>query len=356
VLGSIAALGTVHASGADDVPSVLARADAGSRGRILRRLQQGLGNATVSRMVAAVPPPRRTSVALLQRDDALQQELVVLNGASMESMLGQVDGMDAGKRADLRRELESMGGRVNVPRLRLAFAAVDGKQSGTGAEAFGLGNRGALTDLGHQDQRDAILRFVGGGKWKPPKPLELGDKVMGGRGIVHAKEVKVRKGDALTWQANNPGAIGAEPKQGGFKPPGAYAGKTIGRAAIAIFPDEATGFAAAVAWVKYKAAQGVTFKGFFKAHAPPPKPGTPGNIGNDPNAYFNNVAKGMGKNPDAVGHRPLSAMDPTEVAKGLQKMEGWGQGGESLAWDSDKLPEKDRFALLYSEWAGTLKR
>lgn len=37
------------------------------------------------------------------------------------------------------------------------------------------------------------------------------------------------------------------------------------------------------------------------------------------------------------------------MAKAIQVQEGWLEGKE-LSWDDSQIPEKDRFALLYSEW------
>ena len=349
-------------------------------------LQRTAGNAAVARYirahalggddadaddeddVGAGPRARVRSRLLVQRqpkpDDGvpdmeeLRKELVDLNGMSMDAMLAELGGMPLPKIAQLEQRLETLGG-VNTPRLQLALSAPMVKQAGGTPESFGIAHEAELTALGHQDQRDAILRFMGGGKWQPPS-IELGDTVMDGKAIVHKGEVRVIKGGALTWPANNPGAIGPEPSGGGFKPPGVYPGKSIGPAKISIFPSEPVGFAAAVAWVRYKAAKGVTFKGFFSSHAPAPKPkddpaakkSAAADAGNDPDAYFKNVAKGMGKDPAKTAGLPLSAMDPVEVAKGLQTQEGWGKAGDSLKWDDERLPAKDRLTLIYATWKG----
>ena len=60
----------------------------------------------------------------------------------------------------------------------------------------------------------------------------------------------------------------------------------------------------------------------------------------------------MGKDPAKTAGLPLSAMDPVEVAKGLQTQEGWGKAGDSLKWDDERLPAKDRLTLIYATWKG----
>lgn len=305
------------------------------------------GNHHVRRLVKVLQ--RQTPADPGTDQDDPVAELKKLNGKSMSDLLVTLAGLDNDKFTRLQTALPQAAGQVHVPRLRVAFKAVQSK--GTGAAPFALENRADLTALEFMDQRDAVLRFVDPG-FKAPAQLQLGDKLMGGKAIIHGLHLRVRTGAGFTWQANNPGAIGSEPSKSGFKTEafGSYAGKVIGPAHIAIFPDEGTGLSALHAWIQYKADKGLSFKGFFAAHAPAPKSKEDkGNVGNNPNLYFEEVAKRMGLNPDAVANKPLAAIDIAEMANAIQVQEGWLVGKE-LGWDDPQIPENDRFALLYSEW------
>jgi hypothetical protein len=283
-----------------------------------------------------------------------EEELRELNGRAMGDLLATLGGMDGNRVAELRRSLPLVAGEVNVPRLRVAFEAVAVKGNGK-AHTFALGHRDDMDALEFMNQRDAVLKFVDPG-FKPPTAVAFGDKIMGGKAVVHSQRVRIRKGSSLTWQANNPGALGSEPSAGGFKLDayGAYPGKTIGPASIGIFPDEGSGAMALYAWIGYKAGQGATFKGFFASHAPAPAKDASGkeiagNKGNNPNLYFEEVAKRMGLAPEAVANQPLSSVDVAALAGAMQVQEGWRVEDE-VPWDDEMIPEKDRFLLLYSLW------
>lgn len=305
------------------------------------------GNHHVQRLVTALQ--RQTPADPSRDQDDPVAELKKLNGKSMSDLLATLAGLDSDKFTRLQTALPQAAGQVHMPRLRVAFKAVQNK--GTSAAPFALANRADLTALEFMGQRDAVLQFVDPG-FKPPAQLQLGDKLMGGKAIIHSLHLRVRTGAGFTWQANNPGAIGSEPSKSGFKTEafGSYTGKVIGPAHIGIFPDAGTGLSALHAWIQYKADKGLSFKSFFSAHAPAPKSKEDkGNVGNNPNLYFEEVAKRMGLNPDAVANKPLATIDIAEMAKAIQVQEGWLEGKE-LSWDDSQIPEKDRFALLYSEW------
>ena len=336
-----------HQGSSGDVPSGAAPAAFDPTG--------GRSNTAIARQLSAhqAAVAFRATVPRLARQDKpdAATRLRKLEAESMEQIIKLIGEMDATEHDELANAAPGA-----PPRVKLAFKAWGAK--GTAAATFGIANSEALAGLGGMDQRNAILKLVDP-KFKPPPQLELGDKIMGGKAIVHAQHVRVRKGNALTWQAYNPGAIGSEPS--GFKCEnhGSY-GKTIGPAAIAIFPDESTGIEALHAWIQYKANKGATFQSFFKSHAPAPKkPGDPGykpddpankgNAGNDPAKYAKEVADRMG-DPKAVG-KSLKDVDIGKLAGAIQTQEGWGQGGEQYGWEDEAIPEKDRFALLYSEWA-----
>jgi hypothetical protein len=209
------------------------------------------------------------------------------------------------------------------------------------------------------------------------KALEPGDKLrtkLGGDGAIYREgKVRIRKDSALTWMAANPGAIGAAPV---FKPVGAYPGKTVGGAALSIFPDDATGEAGLLQWIKFNADRGMTVGAFFHAQAPTAEelaerwrkkhPGEEPTAqqmktweaatkGNDPKRYLEIVARGIGKKPDEIRGKPLSAVDPKAVGEAMKQfVEKWVVGDEltvEAAVDDASLPTETRFQLLYTSWA-----
>ncbi len=334
--------------------ALLQRLDGTQRQAAVAHIGRVQGNHHVQRLVTSLQRQEPATGSNQPADPASVQEdpvaeLKKLNAKSIDELLTTLVGLDSEQFFRLQAAIPQAAGQVHVPRLRLAFGAAISK--GVPAAHFALENRADLTALEFMGQRDAFLRFVDPG-FKPPTQLHLGDKLMNGKAIIHSQHLRLRTGAGFTWQANNPGAIGSEPSESGFKTQafGAYAGKVIGPAHIAIFPDEGTGLSALYAWIQYKANKGLSFKGFFSAHAPTPKgKEDKGNVGNNPSLYSEEVAKRMGLDPNAVANKPLSSIDTEAMASAIQVQEGW-LVGKQLGWNDEQIPEKDRFALLYSEW------
>ena len=279
------------------------------------------------------------------------KELIHLNGRSMTDMLSHLSSMESEKFSQLQENLGRVSGRVHVPRLRAAFAAVASR--GMSAANFGLAVRVDLGAIGFIGQINAILRFVDP-NFKPPPPIGIGDKfrIDGKLAVLHQGGY-VRVGSP-TYVAFNPGAIGSGPSFD-LVAYGAYPGKTVGAASIAVFPDESTGFNGLYGWITFNANRGMSFGGFFGAHAPKPKSGDDtANKGNDPGLYFVRVAEGMGYS-DPEKHRSkllsqvLSEKSIGDMARAMQGVEGWH--GRTTTWEEGKvIDNKTRFRILYTSW------
>jgi len=325
----------------------------------LLQLQRTAGNLAVGMLLAAAAPPTLTA----QRDplpaDAGQPapdpdiaELLQLNGYPMAALLTAVDGLAADHRQQLRGKIRSAYG-VNFERMEIAFSAVDAK--GTAAMDYAFAHYDELRRLGFRDQREAVLRFVDS-SFQPPRKLEPGDtlRIAGLLAIVHRGHIRKQrsKADGLPWIAYNPGAIGNGPS---FKSPGGY-GKTIGPAGINIYGSEGEGMAGLEAWITFQASVNkVSFAGFFHAHAPAPNAAMgAAAAGNDPQAYFERVARQMGLDPTkpGVAQMRLSSLNAGAVASAIAAVgEGYARGGDTLIWprDEEKLDRETWFAMMYWE-------
>lgn len=269
----------------------------------------------------------------------------------MADLLGTLSSMDRSHVTLLYGKLTAVAGQVHIPRLRAAFVAIQFK--GTNAATFVLATWGDLRAIGYIDQIDIILHFVDS-DFTPPAPIGVGDKFrIGGKLAVLHMGGFVRIGSP-TYVAFNPGAIGSGPSFD-LTEYGAYPGKTVGSARIAVFPDESAGLSGLYAWINFNVNRNMSFVGFFKAHAPKAKnKRDKANKGNDPLAYFRAVAKGMGyQNPDAQTGKFLSQVlaekSIEDMARAMQIVEGWQ--GVTTTWADDKLVDnKNRFRILYTSW------
>jgi len=372
----------------------------------LLALQRAAGNAAVSRLVEgtqaggggspggddeigagrrALTGSRAGARGLVQRHtidaeagkderDRIKQELIGLDGQEINGLLDAMTAADAHKRGHFR-ELTAdpeVAGRTHEQRLRVAIDAVS-STGGTVAD-FALAHRDDLEAIGHIDQIDAILRRVGKFDAKPLAPGDTLDTTLGAAGAVYREEhVRVRKSQALTWMASNPGAIG---EASAFKLPGAYPGKTVGPARIAIFPNDAAGDEGLLRWIGFNADRGLTVGSFFHSHAPtgedlvrryqkqhggedpPPEKQAAmmaATKGNNPERYLETVAGALGTTADALRNKALGAVDHKAVAKAIKELgEAWIVGDEmkiDAAVANASLPAPTRFKLLYTKWS-----
>jgi hypothetical protein len=335
----------------------------GLRGMVVG-LQSRAGNAAVARMISGVlRRPDAAAVGVIaqraarrpvvQRDEPSDQQdpqikrLRELNGMAMGPLLAALENED---RDELRPKIGSAG--IDVPRMEMAFTAHD--ERGADARDFAFDHYFDLRALKYRDQRDDVLRFVDPA-FVPPKKLMPGAviKIDGLAAVVHRGHIRKQKsvGDGVPWIAYNPGAVGNGPS---FKSPGGY-GTTIGPAAINIYASEAEGVAGLVAWIDFWAKRNTTFWGFFGVHAPAEVGDQPGNRGNDPQAYFDRVARQMGLDPNdpKVAGQKLSAQPASAVAAAILAVgEGYKtRPGETLTWPEDaaRLDRETWFAMMYWE-------
>jgi hypothetical protein len=146
----------------------------------------------------------------------------------------------------------------------------------------------------------------------------------GKRYIIFTDEV--RSGGTISWRARNPGNI----RNGDHY--GAYAGKkanTSGSGSFAVFPDEATGFAA-IAQV-LRGYGHITVAKAMGKYAPA------GDGANDPDAYARSVAKEMGVSVDTY----VDALDDSQLqvfSTAIKRVEGWTPG-TTHALDDESLPD-----------------
>jgi len=307
----------------------------------------------------ASPPAPATPAPPSEFTEDDKKALLELNGYPMDALLTAVAGLDDKKRELYGRYLDKVPG-LNPRRMTVAFRAVTARRAGTTAHDFAFSDPemyAMCRNLGYRDQREAVFRFVEPG-FQPPKLLDPGSAVKfkdGRDGIVHRGTIKRQAAkNQLPWMCNNPGALGNGPS---FKSPNTYPGKTIGPAAINIYPSEADGMAGLVAWIDFQAnVNHATFGGFFQAHAPADD-GKAGNKGNDPDKYFRAVAGAMGLDPDKTRGTSLKTMNAAAIASAIRAVgEGYRLGGDTLSWPKDEaaLDRETWFAMMYWETtAGT---
>ncbi|PCE24674.1 N-acetylmuramoyl-L-alanine amidase [Burkholderia ubonensis] len=171
-----------------------------------------------------------------------------------------------------------------------------------------------------------------------PPPLEPGDvATSGGRTyVVFANEV--RSGGVPAWRNHNPGNITAGKWADAH---GAYAGKRNG--GFAIFPDDATGFDAVIAFIGEHASD--TIFVLMSRYAPADDGKNPMLKGNDPQAYARAIAARLG----VPVTTPISALDDGQrriFASEIQRIETGPNGaGTSYAYDDAALPADIRSRL-----------
>jgi hypothetical protein len=152
----------------------------------------------------------------------------------------------------------------------------------------------------------------------------------GKRYIIFSDEV--RSGGTISWRARNPGNI----RNGEHY--GAYPGKkanTKSAGSFAVFPDEATGFAA-IAQV-LRGYGHITVAQAMAKYAPA------GDGANDPDAYARSVARQMGVAVDTY----IDALDDAQMAvfsTAIQQVEGWTVGTTN-ALDDESLPDAVKQAI-----------
>lgn len=171
-----------------------------------------------------------------------------------------------------------------------------------------------------------------------PPPLEPGDvAISGGRTyVVFANEV--RTGGVPAWRNHNPGNITAGEWADAH---GAYAGKRNG--GFAIFPDDATGFDAVIAFIGRFPND--TIVALMSRYAPPDDGKNPMLKGNDPAAYARAIAARLG----VPVTTQISALDDGQrrtFASEIQRIETGSNGaGTSYAYNDPKLPAEIRSRL-----------
>jgi hypothetical protein len=182
-----------------------------------------------------------------------------------------------------------------------------------------------------QNAPNAGSALDGGGNSSLPK-LNPGDVIASGGKtyIIFADEV--RQGGSCSWVARNPGNI----RNGDGV--GALAGKQhpCGSSGMfAIFPDEATGFAAISRVLRGYGH--ITVQKAMEKYAPA------GDGSNDPNAYARNVASRMGVTVGTF----LDTLNDSQLetfATAVKGVEGWITG-KAFARDDASLPQDIRSRL-----------
>jgi hypothetical protein len=154
--------------------------------------------------------------------------------------------------------------------------------------------------------------------------------VAGGKAyIIYPDEV--RQGGSVAWRGRNPGNI----RNGDSY--GAYAGKKLhagSNGTFAIFPDEATGFAAIKLVLQHYGH--ITVQGAMNKYAP-------ASDNNDPHSYAATVAKQMGVGTDTY----VDTLDDGQLdtfAQAIKQVEGWIEG-HTFALDDPSLPAEVKKAI-----------
>jgi len=147
--------------------------------------------------------------------------------------------------------------------------------------------------------------------------------VAGGKAyIIYTDEV--RQGGSVAWRGRNPGNI----RNGDSY--GAYAGKKLhagSNGTFAIFPDEATGFAAIKLVLQHYGH--ITVQAAMNKYAP-------ASDNNDPKSYAATVAKHMGVTTETY----VDTLDDGQLdtfAQAIKQVEGWIEG-HTFALDDASLP------------------
>jgi Putative peptidoglycan binding domain len=159
--------------------------------------------------------------------------------------------------------------------------------------------------------------------WSADYGVESGDVIS----ILAADHVffdsEMRTGGSLAWDSYNPGNIAASQFA---TSQGAYAGKINYR--FAVFPDEATGFAAITALLRTSAYSSLSILQTMQKYAPA------GDPPNDPVTYAGKIAATLGV-PTSTVLNTLTDGQLNTVASKIQEIEGWIQG---QSYDQDSLP------------------
>jgi hypothetical protein len=132
----------------------------------------------------------------------------------------------------------------------------------------------------HQMDAPAVRELEG------PQVLHPGDvyKTGGKTYVIYANEV--RTGGVWAWINNNPGNIAASKEAEKY---GAFPGKSNGN--FAIFPDDATGYAAIISFIQARSDR--TILGIMSIYAPRDNGVNPMLKGNNPDAYADAIARGI---------------------------------------------------------------
>jgi hypothetical protein len=152
----------------------------------------------------------------------------------------------------------------------------------------------------------------------------------GGKTYIIFKD-QVRQGGSCSWIARNPGNIRNGDSMGAISGKKHKCGSS---GMFAIFPDEASGFAAISKVLK--AYGHITVLAAMNKYAPS------GDGGNDPKAYAQKVAKSMGVTVDSFVDK-LSSSQLNTFATAIKNTEGWIPG-KAYSLSDASLPQeiKDR--------------